>query len=136
LIFVLSKGAPNNYIKKLFYPMHLCPTYKTLSKYAIFLRPWIYLNNSPTKRNCQDNVLVCITIILNKQTQVMPYSITLVLGKNKVKKDFKLDLSPSTTSIVSFYFKLGLVGSQIPVKKVSYRDKRSSDANLVNVREK
>jgi hypothetical protein len=66
----------------------------------------------------------------------MPYSITLVLGKNKVKKDFKLDLSPSTTSIVSFYFKLGLVGSQIPVKKVSYRDKRSSDANLVNVREK
>jgi hypothetical protein len=66
----------------------------------------------------------------------MPYSITLVLGKNKVKKDFKLDLSPSKTSIMSFYFKLGLVGSQIPEKKVSYRDKRSSDANLVNVREK
>jgi hypothetical protein len=66
----------------------------------------------------------------------MPYSITLVLGKNKVKKDFKLDLSPSITSIVSFYFKLGLVGSQILVKKVSYWDKRSSDANLVNVREK
>lgn len=67
----------------------------------------------------------------------MPYNITLVLGKNKVKKkDFKLDLSPSTTSIVGFYFKLGLDGSQVPVKKVSYRDKRSSDVNLINIKEK